>query len=235
MIMYILGAIAVLLTIIFIVVRVTKGGVLGVYTKTLASVAFIVLGLFGAYVNGFSLVALFMILGLIFGLLGDIVLDLKVVYKEHNNSHLNSGMLCFGVGHIMYFVALTLYITNTAFITNTKMMPILLIALAVGLFITTLIMTFGAPTLKLNFGKFKVQTALYTFALTFMTAYAFTAATFLPELFIFAVGLFLIFVSDLVLSNQYFGGKQDSKLLTIINHAIYYLGQITIAVMIYFL
>lgn len=235
MLMYILGAIAVLLATTFIVVRVVRGGIMGVYTKTIASIAFVTLGIFGAYTNGLTLVSVFMILGLIFGLLGDIVLDLKVVYKEHNNPHLNAGVLCFGVGHIMYFIALTLYITNTAFITNAKIMPILLIATAIGLILTIGIMTFCAPMLKLDFGKFKIQTALYTFALTFMTAYAFTSAIYLPKLFIFAVGLLVFFISDLVLSNQYFGGKQNSKLLTIVNHATYYLGQITIAVMIYFL
>lgn len=234
MLMYILGVIAVILTAIFIVVRVTKGGLAGVYTKTIASVAFIVLGLFGAYTTGLTLIAVFTLLGLICGMLGDIVLDLKVVYRNDNDRHLNAGMLCFGVGHIMYFVALTIYALNSAVLSN-KMTALILIPLGGAIFITSAIMLLAKPLLKLNFGKFKIQTALYTFALSFMTIYAFVAGAFVTKLLIFAVGLLLIFLSDLILSNQYFGGKQDNKLFTILNHAIYYLGQITIAVMLFFM
>lgn len=233
--MYILGSIAIVLAAAFIIVRVTKGGVWGVYTKTIASIAFVLLGLLGAYKSGLTLVAVFMLLGLIFGLLGDIVLDLKVVYKQDEEKHLNAGMLCFGVGHIMYFVALTLYLVNNIFVGGKRTMALMLIALGVALFITSMIMMFAEPLLKLNFGKFRIQTALYTFALTFMTAYAVAAGVIISKLIIFAVGLFLIFASDLILSNQYFGGKQDNKLFIILNHAIYYLGQISIAIMIYFI
>ncbi len=233
--MYILGSIAIVLAAAFIIVRVTKGGVWGVYTKTIASIAFVLLGLLGAYKSGLTLVAVFMLLGLIFGLLGDIVLDLKVVYKQDEEKHLNAGMLCFGVGHIMYFVALTLYLVNNIFVGGKRTMALMLIAFGVALFITSMIMMFAEPLLKLNFGKFRIQTALYTFALTFMTSYAVAAGVIISKLIIFAVGLFLIFASDLILSNQYFGGKQDNKLFIILNHAIYYLGQISIAIMIYFI
>lgn len=234
MLMYILGAVAVILTTAFIVIRVTKGGLAGVYSKTLASLGFVVLGFFGAYKTGLSLVALFILLGLIFGMLGDIILDLKVVYAGDNNKHLNAGMLCFGVGHIMYFVALTIYASSTAMLAS-KMLSLILIPLGIAIFLTTAIMLLAKPLLKLEFGKFKIQTALYTFALTFMTAYAFMAGAYISKLLIFAVGLLLFFVSDLILSNQYFGGKQNNKILIILNHAIYYLAQITIAVMLYFI
>jgi len=232
--MYSLGTLAVLLSIAFIAIRITKGGTLAVYVKTLASVAFVALGLFGAYLNGLSLFSVFVLLGLIFGLLGDIVLDLKIVYKEHNNSHLNAGMLCFGVGHIMYFVALTWYMANT-YILSSRIASIILIATGASMLLTVLIIAVASPMLKLDFGKFKVQTILYTMVLSFMTVYSITAGIFVNKLLIMGIGLLLIFISDLVLSNQYFGNKQDSKLFTILNHAIYYLGQITIAVMLYFI
>ncbi len=232
--MYILGVIAVLLTALFIVLRVTKGGVIALYAKTVASVAFLSLGLYGAYLYGLNLVSLFIILGLLCGLLGDIVLDLKVVYNKDENMHLNAGMTWFGVGHFCYFVALFTYVSNNA-LASTKNLALILIALGISLFVTSLIMLLAKPLLKLDFKNFKFQTALYTFALSFMTAYSIAVGTMLTNILIFASGLFLIFASDLILSNQYFGGKQNSKLLTTLNHAIYYLGQITIAVMIFFL
>ena len=84
-VMYILGALALVLAAIFIVVRVTKGGLLGVYTKTIASVGFMALGVFGLTQNTTTTAALFIIMGMLFGLIGDIVLDLKVVYKNDNS------------------------------------------------------------------------------------------------------------------------------------------------------
>ena len=68
-----------------------------------------------------------------------------------------------------------------------------------------------------------------------MSAFSILIGCFSPKFLIFAAGITLIFVSDLILSLQYFGGKQDSPVLTALNHAIYYLGQITIATMLYFI
>lgn len=232
MLMYVLGALALVLTIVFIVVRVKWGGLIGVYTKTLASVGFLTLGLFGIYTNGATLPSIFIVLGLLFGLIGDIVLDLKIVYKQDNDHHLNAGMISFLLGHIMYFIALTIIFVNQF---ASKLWIGLLIAAIIALVFTVCIMLLAKPLLKLEFGKFKTLTAIYTFALVFMTAYAFVGGAFNSQLMIFAVGLLLFLLSDLVLSNQYFGTKANDKLFTIINHALYYLAQITIAVAIYFL
>ena len=234
MLKYILLAVAVILTAIFIVVRLKKGGVWGLYTKTIASIGFVVLGLLGAYENGLTLPIVFMLLGLICGMLGDIVLDLKVVYKQDNNPHLNAGMLCFGVGHVCYFIALTLAISKYSLFAD-KTLPIILISALIAVLFTIGVMLLAKPLLKLDFGKFKIQTILYTFALSFMTSYAIVISIFAVKIVLFAIGLGLILISDLVLSNQYFGGKQDSRLLTFVNHAIYYMGQIAIAMMIYFI
>lgn len=232
--MYVLGAIAVILAVVFVAVRVYKGGLAGLYTKTLASIAFVVLGLYGAYVNGLTIVSAFILLGLIFGMLGDIVLDLKVIYKEDSDNHLNAGMLCFGIGHIMYFFALTFYAVNS-FALYSRKISIVLIPLGIALMVTLLITMLAKPLLKLDFGKFTIQTTMYTFILSLMTAYAFTAGAFVNKWLIYAVGLLLIFISDLILSNQYFGGKQDNKVYTALNHIIYYMGQIIIATSIFFI
>ncbi len=232
--LYALTDIAIILMLLFVAFRLTRGGVVGLYTKTIASLAFVVLGLYGAYASGLTIIAVFMLLGLIFGMLGDIVLDLKVVYSGDKEKHLNAGMLCFGAGHIMYFIALSIFVVNSFALYN-RITTLLLVPLGIALLITTLIMFLAKPLLKLDFGNFKIQTALYTFALTFMTAYAFVAGYYVNKILLFAVGLLFIFLSDLVLSNQYFGGKQNSKVLTAVNHILYYLGQILIALMIYFL
>ncbi len=220
---YVLGGVSLLLTILFLVVRTTVGGAYAVVTKSLASFAFILMGMFGIMNNGFDAYAMFVMLGLVCGLIGDIVLDNKVMYKEHANIYLNSGMLAFGIGHIFYFVA-----SSCLSIGLGKSGTIMIIALAIALILTLLIMLLSKP-MKLDFGKFFYQTLAYTLILTFMSAYSIILSCYVPYLWTFASGITLIFVSDLVLSTQYFGGKADSKFLTSLNHILYYWGQIMIA------
>ena len=98
---------------LFVVVRVKKGGVLGVYTKILASFGFVLLGLLlstskAVFGEVFDLAAIFICAGLVCGLIGDIVLDLKVVYKEDEDKHLPVGMIAFGIGHFFYIAAMML-------------------------------------------------------------------------------------------------------------------------------
>lgn len=217
------GVLCVLLASAFIVVRVTKGGMTALYLKALASVGFVGLGLvmfFGYSPANWK--SIFVILGLVMGLVGDVLLDFKVVQKEKSDTFLNWGMLAFGVGHIFYFIYLVLKLPEFN-------VWGLIIAIGVAALITFAIIKFIAPLMKLDFGKFKWQSAAYSFILSFVMLYAITCAIISPSFWLIALGLGLIFVSDLILSTMYFGGKQDDKLLCILNHGIYYLGQIAIA------
>lgn len=217
------GIICALLATLFIVVRVQKGGMTALYLKALASVGFVGLGLvmFFGYAPA-DWKSVFVILGLVMGLAGDVLLDFKVVQKEKSDTYLNWGMLAFGVGHIFYFVYLVLRLPEFN-------VWGLLASLGVAAFITVAIIKFVAPAMKLDFGKFKWQSAAYSFILSFVMLYAITCAILTPSFWLISLGLSLIFVSDLILSTMYFGGKEDDKLLCILNHAIYYLGQIAIA------
>lgn len=217
------GVLCVLLAALFIVVRVLRGGMTALYLKALASVGFVGLGLvmfFGYSPANWK--SIFVILGLVMGLVGDVLLDFKVVQKEKSDTFLNWGMLAFGVGHIFYFIYLVLKLPEFN-------VWGLIIAIGVAALITFAIIKFIAPLMKLDFGKFKWQSAAYSFILSFVMLYAITCAILSPSFWLIALGLGLIFVSDLILSTMYFGGKQDDKLLCILNHGIYYLGQIAIA------
>lgn len=217
------GVLCVLLAALFIVVRVLRGGMTALYLKALASVGFVGLGLvmfFGYSPANWK--SIFVILGLVMGLVGDVLLDFKVVQKEKSDTYLNWGMLAFGVGHIFYFVYLVLRLPEFN-------VWGLLVSLGVAAFITVAIIKFIAPAMKLDFGKFKWQSAAYSFVLSFVMLYAITCAVLTPSFWLIALGLGLIFISDLILSIMYFGGKENDKLLCILNHGIYYLGQIAIA------
>lgn len=217
------GIICALLATTFIIVRVQKGGMTALYLKALASVGFVGLGLvmFFGYAPA-DWKSIFVILGLVMGLAGDVLLDFKIVQKEKSDTYLNWGMLAFGVGHIFYFVYLVLQLPEFN-------VWGLIIAIGVAALITFAIIKFIAPLMKLDFGKFKWQSAAYSFVLSFVMLYAITCAVLTPSFWLIALGLSLIFVSDLILSTMYFGGKENDKLLCILNHAVYYLGQIAIA------
>ena len=214
---------------LFLTVRLVWGGPFGILTKALASFAFVLLAIVGVSQTGANAYAIFIVLGLLCGLIGDIVLDNKVVYKEHENIYLNAGMLSFGIGHIFYFVASVILFS---FVSAPSYL--IYIALAGAISISLAIFCLSKP-LGLSFGKFFFQSLSYTLILSFMSIYSVMLACYCPNAILFAVGICLIFVSDLILSMQYFGGKADSKFLTFANHLVYYAGQILIASVMFFL
>lgn len=226
-----LCVLTVISVILFLAMRVTKGGVWGILTKTLASFMFVLYGVFSlTQISYFKPIAIaFIILGLVCGLIGDVVLDLKVSYPEHNSYYLNTGMLSFAVGHVFYLLGAIFFTAN---IFN-LMWPVLTGVIA-AVVLTPIIYVISKFVLKLNFGKFLWQTLAYTFILVFMVGFSIYMAVLAQEFIIFAGGIILIFLSDLVLSQNYFAeGKQNDKFLIIVNHALYYAGQILMATFLY--
>jgi hypothetical protein len=222
-VMYITLAITILLSIIFIIVRATKGGLIAFLTKTLASFSlvastFVVIGLIP---SPYKLVMSLIGIGLLCGMIGDMVLDLKVIY-DNDKIYLNSGMLSFGLGHIAYFIGLTIYANAL----NIELLIPILVSVG-GAILLTAGTILSSKTMKLDFGKFLWQTIGYSFALTFMAIYSLMLAIN-GGVWLLFVGFVLFFLSDIVLSFQYFGGKISNKALIVINHALYYAAQIII-------
>ena len=52
---------------------------------------------------------------------------------------------------------------------------------------------------------------------------------------LFAVGMVLFLLSDIVLTQMYFGGKPRDKVLCTVNHTLYYAAQICIACFVFFM
>ena len=231
--------VALALASLFIVVRIKKGGVDGIVTKALASFGFVALGLFlmatKAGQNDFSRYSSIVILcGLVCGLIGDVLLDLKVVYPFHEDKYLTFGMLSFLFGHLFFIGSMGVIFAGNA--TKAITFPIIFIVVisaifAVGIWFVT------SRYMHLDYGKHALLSTIYAGVLLFTTVFSIYLAfsTMLTSLFIMAVGFLLFLASDLVLSLQYFGGKQSVKSLIILNHSLYYLAQILIAVSIYFI
>lgn len=239
--MIVMIIIASLLAIAFIVVRVTvgtkdvSGGVIAMFVKAIASVGFIGVGVAGIYMGVHNIqAAIFVVFGLVMGLIGDIVLDLKVIYagKKEDAIYLTGGMVSFGIGHIFYFVAICLLLGST--VVSGALIGVCLAIAAIGAFG----MVFGGEKLlKFNFGKFTIHSLLYAFVLLFMGAFTVGCCIVMKnnKMALFASGMILFLLSDVVLTQMYFGGRPKDKSLCIVNHIFYYAAQICIAACVFFM
>lgn len=204
--------------------RAEKATVYSLVIKTTASLCFILCGVFAIKEVGSSSVNLLILVGLVLGLIGDILLDLKVMYPKESNQYFVAGTSSFAIGHFFYFLALILF--NTSVKPETFLWNIL--ASIAAAIILTLAIMLPSKKMGLNFGKNIYIVAFYSLILSFMMAFSIAIAIFTPIFWIFASGMICFFLSDLVLSLQYFGGK-DQKIFIYINHTLYYIAQALIA------
>lgn len=219
-----------LMAVLFIVIRAWKGGLISMLLKALASLGFVAMGVIGLAVSELEnkIPLGLIVLGLVLGMIGDILLDLKVIY-DNDKIYLNAGMLSFGLGHLAYFSALTLLAYETE---KTLWLPVL-VSIGVALAVTAVILIGGKKLMKLDFGAYLTQTITYTILLSFMVEYSLILAILEACPWIVFIAMALFFLSDVVLSTQYFGGKLHDKLYIVINHVLYYSAQILIALFIF--
>ncbi len=219
------------ITSVFLILRVKKGGFFGLFSKTVASVSFVATAMTAAYMKtSFYEFTSFMIMGFMFGLLGDIWLDLKWMYLENKDSFLYAGFISFLIGHI-FFISAILHNSPWTFWS--------VFASVVG----ALVISTGAVLLEkpmgLSYGKFKPIVFLYSTTLSMtLTTSAVTAyiTGFEKCWVIMTIGAALFLFSDLVLSGMYFSVKQDKNTPAnvIINHTLYYAAQFMLASAIHF-
>lgn len=214
---------------LFLVVRVKKGaGPLALIFKTLASLCFVFGAIYASYKIGLTPTNMIITFGLIFALIGDIVLDLKVAYPEHNKIYLNSGMISFSISTTLYLVAVILL-----WYPLSKFLFMTIGSLIIAVLFSTIVFLLAKP-LKLDFTGHKTLTFIYSTLLSFTAILSLAIGIYVPGFFIFASGIVLVLLSDLVLSMMYFGGKQSSGTLCIINHVLYYLGEIMVMAFLFF-
>ena len=224
-------AAAVIIALIFTIRRGTKTDAVSLLLKTIASLLFILLGLTGCFFSSLPvpMLALFMVFGLVCGLVGDVFLDLKYVYPQDETLHTFTGFGAFMLGHCFYTLFLFLnYEIKTAHF---------LISIAAGILLAIVI--YATPKLmKLDYGKYRIISSVYAGLLVFVTVYALlleVAAGHSVSKLLFFIGIVLFLLSDLILSQIYFGENKGTTGNKIANHLTYYLGQILIAASIWFL
>lgn len=237
MITYVLLVLGGLFLTLFLLFRDKDGGFLPTALKTVTSMLFVATAVSGVINNyivtgtlGVTKLTFYglVLLGLTCGVIGDLTLDLKIVYKNnprHNDLFTFFGMAAFGIGHVLYIVAVAIYFGFSAWS--------ILIAAA----LTAVIFTVSLFLLKMQFGKFLIPSIVYALLLTLflagtVVAGIFTAFTLPVILLIVGAGLFLL--SDLVLSMIYFEGN-EARVLIVVNHVLYYAAQFLIALSLYYI
>lgn len=224
-----LGAIALTL---FLLEKVRKYSVKATMIKSVASLLFVSLGAYSWYIKGMQIIGLFFSLGLLVGLLGDIWLDFKYVFKEHDKPFTYAGFTMFAIGHVLYITGMALQFLGEA-------SPLyIIIPILIGTVIGVANALIG-KVMKLEFGKFKWLVGLYGSLLFSMTATALSLSILHQfqntTLIMVMIGGVFFAISDLILSGTYFGVGKERPFDIISNAITYYAAQYIIAFSLFFL
>lgn len=220
--------------VLFILEKTKKYSVKAVLIKCITSLFFVATSAVSLYYKGQHYLTLFVTLGLFVGLLGDIWLDLKYVFKEHDKEFTYAGFISFAIGHVLYLTGMYL-----EFFKGQNQSPLyLIIPLIVGVLIGFANLFLAKP-MKLNYGDLKVIVVIYgsllfsfsacTLSLCIMTAFQNVT------LIMMFVGALLFAISDLILSGTYFGEGKERPIDIATNSVTYYMAQFIIAFAMFFL
>ena len=220
---------------VFLFFRVKEKRVIAVILKGFTSLMFIITALvaFLTSNNPSSSFGIFIIIGLFFGLLGDVFLDIKFITAKHEYLFTSLGFIAFGLGHISYISGLFLNFYSF------EASPVYLIIPAVvslGLMLLTLLMEKFTP---IRYKNMKPYVVIYGFILFFVTTIYLSTAiqnywVVVPVNIMF-VALIFFALSDLVLNNTYFATGFNTPLFIIVNHILYYVAQFAIAISLFYL
>lgn len=221
----------ILSVLVFLVIRVCKCGIPGILSKTIASLFFVFTGLSASFVSSGHPGVKFVLIGLLFGMLGDIWLDLKVTYTHDGKPWLYSGFVSFMLGHLFYIIAIIrISQMNFFFVLFSLILGILLGCLVISL----------EKVMKLQYGPYKKVSLIYVSLLlcTSMTAFLACFQTNFKNtaLLLFFLGSLFFLASDSILSATYFGTRRkEAPVWIILNHVTYYAAQYLIASSLLFL
>ena len=212
--LYVMVVLCAVLAGIFLYTESREKYVPAVILKGLASLCFVITGIL--CMKG-APVAKTIVIGLVIGCIADVLLNLRLVFKEKGQAIFLLGIVVFLTGHILYLAAV--------YPLSSK--PIL--CLIIGIVLTALLMIwiFKQITAK---PAFKIFGVVYIGAVMLLNVVAVGNLIGSPSLFtgLFAAGALLFLVSDIVLILNTFGEKTRQSLRNT-NISLYYAGQLLIA------
>ena len=218
--MYLLIPLCLLLAGVFLWQERQKRYVPAVILKGLASACFVVLGFL---LREGSALSSRVCTGLVLGCAADVLLNLRYVFERKGQLIFLVGILVFLSGHVLYLAAILPLAAHW------------LVCVLVGVVLTALLMVwiFRRITAK---KAFKIFGVVYIGAIMLLNAVAMGNLIADPAPFtaLFALGSLLFLVSDIVLILNTFG-QQTRQSLRVTNIALYYLGQLLLALSLQFL
>ena len=232
-ILLVLGSV---MSVVFIVSKVTNYSLKTIIFKTVASCFFVALAIVCCFLTSdvhipFKVLAT---VGLFFGLLGDVFLGFKYITKgKVQKLFVLLGMFAFAFGHISYILALLIgfYIPGHAWAMCTSfLLPIVIIscymvvAKKVGI-------NFGHGMLAFGLFYLYCLTMMFSSALSMAILYEFKETT----LVLYFIGAFSFVCSDFMLTGSYFKAGERPKWYRALYSVFYYVAQFLIAFSIFFL
>jgi len=216
--LYIIGAV---LWVLYILEKTRRYSPQAVLLKTCVSAVFLMVGLTAAFRSSsvFSYPC-WMLAGLVLCLMGDVWLDLKYTYRNDETFWTFCGFISFACAHILFIIGILTRYGST--------IRTILVVLA-------LILGFAASygnikvekQMKMNYGKYKLITFIYggiLLGITLMTLFLAISNGFHNKAInLLFIGMVLFMLSDLVLSQTYFGGEgKEAPVYLILNYLTYY-------------
>lgn len=237
---FILLGIGIVLLCLFLIDKCHKYSVRATFIKTLVSVCFIGVGICSWFYSSkisMNIFGVFVIMGLIFGLLGDMLLDYKYVFKEEDRIFTKLGFLVFGIGHLLYITGMILSFYNMndklIFMYVDKLRPIYIWMPFICAIIFVLAVILLEKPMKNNYGKMKPVVLAYSYILALMLSMAGSLAIMYKfnnwTLNFMFIGGILFVISDLILSGTYFSEGKERPVDIITNTVTYYAAQFFIA------
>lgn len=230
---YLFFAVGIITAAFFVIKRDSKVTTNIVYAKSLASIGFVLSAVFfyaeskdcTGYLGAFT------VAGAIFGLLGDIFLDLKYSGLNDSKRCTNYGFYSFLAGHLFYCIAM---------ISAYGMGLVNYICVFAGVSLGIISVFFGEKIMKLNYGTHKKETLLYSVflasALGLACSYTLTEHYTLHSILL-NIGFLLFVISDAFLAVIYFSNDENvrtKRSLIVLNHITYYAAQYIIALSLIF-
>ena len=203
-----------------------------VIIKSICSLLFIALAAYCFSQSGYHRFSVSAIIALVFGMIGDIALELKCVYKDNDRKYTYVGFIAFALGHVAYITGLFMELYND------QVVLYFLLPVVFAILMACLCILIEKP-LKLKYGEYRLIVFLYALALFFDLGISFSFAVmtgfkYLPLILIF-IGMSLFALSDLVLNTTYFGEGHEKPIDLVSNTFMYYIAQNLIALSILFL
>lgn len=226
-------AVGVAVTVLFLILRLTKGGLSAMFAKAGASACFIGTAFmafayniekFGYNRRNFEY-GILMLLGFVFSLLGDIWLDLKYVHKDCSRPYTYAGFICFMIGHVFFVPAILLGFAEYDF----WMIPHLAGSCLILVILAGLMEKINK---NLDYGEFRIITLLYAFfvaATMFCSLNGLLLFGYTKKYLILTIGSVAFVLSDLVLSSIYFEKGKNTNANVLVNHLLYYFAQFAFA------